>query len=489
MLQCEEERGILSALAAQQRKKIMAIMKEIFFGMEVRKMKQKIIRALMLVCLLFAVGISANSQKAEALTKTQVKAKISSLNKEIKKLEKEKKREVAVEKKQRKGKKELFGTVISHNPFVMKNTLDGSYYWVESSGNIATMVTITGIYVNLTGKYRDYNGITCRVAKAAKVSNKSASLERKIKKKRKDLKNYQNSLKETIVFTQGSAEVTIGSPKKLPWHWKYSGKYNMAKWKSSNTSIAAVDSEGRVTGKQQGTVTISVTTSLSQKTAQCKVTVGNGTLGVSYSYEDEDTGEELEDVELTEGSAINTHIIGNQYHLYYTFDSKHIQHVDKYESSDESVATIDSSGWVQIVGAGETVITVSYKGVSVSFKVIVTPDIAFYYSDGDYGYTTIKENAVITMKKGEWLSLYAGYRTLGSFPANVNCKSSDESVATVTSKFNMEHNGGIRAVEPGTATITVECCNLVLSFKVTVEDTAGSGNDYDDGGYSGENDD
>ena len=53
-----------------------------------------------------------------------------------------------------------------------------------------------------------------------------------------------------------------------------------ATWTSSNTSVATVDSNGKVTGRKTGTATVTVRTS-NGKTASCKVTVKYAPASVS----------------------------------------------------------------------------------------------------------------------------------------------------------------------------------------------------------------
>ena len=113
-----------------------------------------------------------------------------------------------------------------------------AYYWINNSDNLTRILTTASGYVKLTGKYKEYEGHTCAVGKAVKVSNKSSTIQKKIDKKTESLRVYKNALKEKVVFTEKSTSITVGSKKTLKWYWEYSGKYNTKKWKSSILNIA-----------------------------------------------------------------------------------------------------------------------------------------------------------------------------------------------------------------------------------------------------------
>lgn len=254
--------------------------------------RKKVILGMIVSCfiLVIGLGLNVNTKTAYALTQKEVKTKITKLNKEIKNLEAKKKKALSVEKKQKKGTTAIFGTLISNNPYIVRETsLVGnvySYYWITNSKYMTTALSISTGYIKLTGKYKKYNGYTCAVGKSVKVSSQSTAIQAKIDKKKKTLKKYNCMLSDCVVFfdewgdsINGKSYVmTEGITEGVMWTWKYytvynSKKYNSITWKSSNTNIATINSKGVVTAKNEGTVTISATCALSKKTTKCKVKV------------------------------------------------------------------------------------------------------------------------------------------------------------------------------------------------------------------------
>lgn len=264
---------------------------------EIQMNKKKFLVCVLMSCFMLALGfgISSNSKTASAITQKQVKSKISALKKEVNSLEKQKKKALAIEEKQKKNTEYITGTVISFNPFIVESMWGGAYYWVTDKSNLTQIITNVWGYVKLTGKYREYNGYTCAVGKSVKVSDKSKTIQKKIDKKTKSLKQYQNSLKEAVVFDKKTTSVIVGKKTYLEFDWKYSGKFNKVKMKSSNTKIATVTSAGKVTAKKVGTVTISATCSLSKKTTKCRVIVKKDTLQKDDADDDYDNDDDNDD--------------------------------------------------------------------------------------------------------------------------------------------------------------------------------------------------
>ena len=147
-------------------------------------------------------------------------------------------------------------------------------------------------------------------------------------------------------------------------------------WKSSDSAVATVDENGKVTAVKAGSATITVTTKDGSKTATCKVTVTAATVAV--------TGVSLDKTELslTEGGSAT---------LKATVTPEDA--TDKtvsWKSSDSAVATVDESGKVTAVKAGSATITVTTKdgGKTATCKVTVTAtsvDLkAVYVNSTDY---------------------------------------------------------------------------------------------------------
>ena len=116
-------------------------------------------------------------------------------------------------------------------------------------------------------------------------------------------------------------------------------------WTSSDTDIAVVDRDGKVTGKAPGTVTITATTNDGGFTAGCTVTV--------IEEEEERVILNKYDISLYEGD--RELIIATV---------KPDSVADKsviWSSSDPAVATVDEHGWIEAVKVGVAVITATSK--------------------------------------------------------------------------------------------------------------------------------
>lgn len=360
--------------------------------------RKRFLFGMIMLCLTFVLGLglSGNATTAKALTQKQAKSKIATLEKDIKKLKKQKKTALATEAKQKKGATPVYGEVICFNPFILRGVSLGNpvYYWITNSDNLSRFLTTASGYVKLTGKYKKYEGYTCAVGKAVKVSNKSNTIQKKIDKKTESLGVYKNALKEKVVFTEKSTSITVGSKKTLKWYWEYSGKYNTKKWKSSNTKVATVNSSGKVTAKKEGTATISVTTSLSKKTTKCRITVKkeeqktddidkddtsgendqNGLKIYRCSSSDDDSKEEIEE------EAFFFMQEGEQIWLAITYNGEQIDDIENvtidYVSDSVSETPLQGSYEgntirLSALDSGNCYVKVSYNGIESYFGIII----------------------------------------------------------------------------------------------------------------------
>lgn len=128
-------------------------------------------------------------------------------------------------------------------------------------------------------------------------------------------------------------------------------------WSSSNTSVATVNSSGKVTAVGNGTATITVKTTAGSKTATCKVTVATSPTGVSITNKKQlaldVNGTYQCNVSVTPNDASNKSVV--------------------WSSSDSSIAKISSSGKITALKTGVATITVKTSDGSKtdSFKVYV----------------------------------------------------------------------------------------------------------------------
>jgi len=212
------------------------------------------------------------------------------------------------------------------------------------------------------------------------------------------------------------------------------------KWKSSDESVAVVDSEGKVSAKSIGSTTITATTEDGEFTASCRVVVSEDvvkvrelnlsksslTLGID-AYEKIDT-------EIIPTNATNKGIM--------------------WKSEDESIAIVSSSGLITGKKEGTTTITATTKdgnfekSVRVTVKKIELENIE------------LPEKEVVELGKSKTLE----YKLLPKNAPSEDLvwKSSDVSIATVDSK------GKVTGKKEGKTTITVMTKDEKVKSKCTV---------------------
>ncbi|MCF0177481.1 MAG: Ig domain-containing protein, partial [Bacteroidales bacterium] len=227
-------------------------------------------------------------------------------------------------------------------------------------------------------------------------------------------------------------------------------------WKSSNTAIATIDNSGKVTAVKNGEATITVTTEDGNKTATCKVTVKE------KIYPVESVSLDKSEISLTEGeSETLTATIKPD-----NATNKNIN----WSSTDEAIATVDNTGKITAVKAGEATITVTTEdggktatcNVQINAKPIPVTKVSL-------------DKTTLSIKEGESATLKATVTPKDATNKNVSWKSSDSAIATV------DNNGKVTAVKVGNATITVttEDGNKTATCKVTVIKTI-DGHEYVD---------
>ena len=200
--------------------------------------------------------------------------------------------------------------------------------------------------------------------------------------------------------------------------------YPTISWTSSNTGVATVDSNGKVTAVGNGTATITAkTTDGTNISKTCSVTVRTPVTGVTVS------------------PTTLTLNVGGTYTLAKTISPSGASNQNvTWSTNNTAVATVDSSGKVTAVGKGTCTITCTssensnYKGTcAVTVNQQATG-------------ITISPTSV-TLEVGQTTSVSASVSPSNANNRNYTLTSSNTGVATVS-------NGVITAIGVGTCTIT-----------------------------------
>lgn len=208
-------------------------------------------------------------------------------------------------------------------------------------------------------------------------------------------------------------------------------------WKSSNTNIAVVDSNGIVTGKSAGNSIITATTVNGNYSAVCNLTVYDANSNINV------TGISLDrtNVTIATGKVI---IIGAQI-IPFNATNKQI----KWSSSNSNVAVVDyQSGIVMAKEAGTALITATTVdgGYKAYCNVTVTNDNGSYIPVRDIELST----NVIEMTKGENEKLTASISPVNATNKLVMWSTDNPSVVSV------DNNGNIKALNKGIAVVTAK---------------------------------
>ncbi|GEM_PF-1488816 len=211
-------------------------------------------------------------------------------------------------------------------------------------------------------------------------------------------------------------------------------------WSSSDESVAAVDSNGRVTAVEGGTAIITATSEDGRVSASAVVHVIVMAEGITV--DEENTVSEIE--------YGKTGSIQISFEPYNTTNQKLI-----WISSDENIAIVDENGVVTAVGEGPVTITATSEdgGFSVSTEVVVL----FTHIES----VELAEKELV-LGIGAEEHLHEVIYPEDSSVKKVNWRSNDESIVTV------DENGKITTHKEGRTTVTVTTVDGGLTAEMTV---------------------
>ncbi len=227
---------------------------------------------------------------------------------------------------------------------------------------------------------------------------------------------------EFVILSQYKATMNIGDELYL---LAITTNGAMPSWKSSSSTIASVNTYGKITAKKAGTATI--TAKIKNGEASCKITVKKTSLTLSNTRISIERG----DTYRLSASTSNSSMVS-------------------WKSSKKSIATVDENGIVTGIKPGETTITATADGTSKTCIITVKkPTIHLSQSKIKlYRKQSAKLSATVSSKvKPAW-------------------KSNKSSVAKV------DENGTVTAVKHGTAVITATVDGVSKSCEVIVEPPA-----------------
>lgn len=213
------------------------------------------------------------------------------------------------------------------------------------------------------------------------------------------------------------------------------------KWKSNNTKVATINSNGKITAKAEGTANITVETA-NGSMASCNVTVKKAPTSVS-----------LNKSTLTIG-------IGEQFDFNSSLPQGTASYNTVYSSSNPNIVNVKAGGGLATGNAtGTATITVkTYNGKTATCQVTV--------KKAPTGITLDKSS--VTLGIGDYITLNSKLPS-GAASNVVTYTSSDTSIATIND------SGAVTAKNTGTVTITAKTYNGKTAVcKITVKNAPAS---------------
>ena len=316
---------------------------------------------------------------------------------------------------------------------------DKTVTWTSSNADVATVKdgVVTAIKegeATITAKAGDQSA-SCKVV----VSKKIISVESVVLNKTE------------LTLVEGESEILSATV--LP----EDATDKSVSWESSDTAIATVDYDGKVTAIKEGEALI--TAKAGDKTASCKVTVQSKVIAVKSIELNESV------LYLYEGDTATL-----------TATVKPDNATDKtvtWTSSNPSIVTVDSDGQVKAMSKGSATITAKAGDVSATCAITVQA-VTIAVTGVSLNKTTLSLNV------GEKATLTATVHPLNATNKAVTWSSNDSAVASVSS------SGVVTAIAAGTAIITVTTkdgsktakCTVTVVSPENTETIIDDGNEY-----------
>ena len=265
-----------------------------------------------------------------------------------------------------------------------------------------------------------------------------------------------SSAKLALEVTEMELEITADDPR--PKAYLYTGgqsDYYFIVWMSSNPTVAAVDGDGRVTGRSAGEATITAITDRGE-CAACKVTVRK------------ESGNAASKKPALDHTTLNLVIQYNNAHpsqkLQLINTSGSFVYAYQWMSSNPEVATVDPEGLVTAQKPGTTTVTaLATNGQALRCAVTVNSDV---------GKVTLNKRDLLLRTVGSKEALTASVAVEDGVNVPITWVSSNPGVATV------DASGVVTAVADGEAKITAlspdgrfDSCSVFVGLAADKYDT------------------
>lgn len=248
-----------------------------------------------------------------------------------------------------------------------------------------------------------------------------------------------------IALNKNTLELSVNSSATLKATIKPNNASNKGiSWSSSNSKVAVVDTNGKITGKSAGTAVITATTKDGKYEATCKVTVN--TVKVSG-------------VSITTKPL--TMYVGENKTVKASVSPSNATNKDvTWSTSDQNIAKVTQKGIVTGVNAGTATITVTTKDGNYSKSISVTVK-------EKKAVTEIKITGSSSGTEGGTIKLQATISPTDAYDKSISWKSSDSKIATV------DKNGKVTLKQAGSVTITATASNGVnATHEIIVKEKA-----------------
>ena len=206
-------------------------------------------------------------------------------------------------------------------------------------------------------------------------------------------------------------------------------------WSSDKTSVATVDNSGKVKAVAEGSATI--TAKAGDKSATCTVSVSKNIIAVTSVTLDKASLDLIKGADATLTATVKPDDATNK--------------SVTWSTSDADVATVEN-GKVKAVGGGNATITAKAGEKSASCTVKVTVPVSSVSLD----------KTTLEITEGDQAQLTATVNPADATDPTVTWSSDKTGVATV------DNTGKVKAVSPGTATITAKAGEKSATCTVTV---------------------